>query len=142
MDVFNGPRDPHGFGQAVPPVTVLHAPGGTVVIGHVDYIHGDSGRPCPEYIATKHELELLARHWFGVRDGLTADFMLTGQSGTDDAREIIYAGDRLHQIAGQLGSERMNALFEECRTNILSRCSPEEQRILLRQSDEAGWGSW
>ncbi len=54
IDVMNGPTDPHGYGQDVPPVTVGHG----FTIGFVEEIHGEAGRPVPEYIPT-----LTTPHW-------------------------------------------------------------------------------
>src|SRR5262245_61355622 len=38
--IFNDPRDPHGYGQEVPPVTQV----GPFTIGFVEEIHGEKGR--------------------------------------------------------------------------------------------------
>jgi hypothetical protein len=114
--VFNGPTDPHGYGQEVPPVTRI----GPFVIGYVGRIHGEEGRPCPEYIPTKHELRVLARHWEAVIEDHESYFEETGVSGSTEAREILYAAQRVDSIVGLIGTEDVMADWSD-----MAKANPE-----------------
>src|SRR5262249_50194325 len=106
--IFNGPRDPHGYGQEVPPVTQV----GPFTMGFVEEIHGEQGRPVPEYIPTKHELTILAAHWATQVIDIEQWWAESEQVGSDDIRKRLYALDRLAKIADRIGAEAVRAAFE------------------------------
>ena len=111
--IFNGPRDPHGYGQEVPPVTQV----GPITIGFVEEIHGEQGRPVPEYLPTKHELTILAAHWakqvIKIEQGWAETEAVGCKSvGSDEIRIRLYALDRLAKIADLIGAEAVRAALE------------------------------
>lgn len=130
-DIWNGPRDPHGLGRDVPPVTILL--GGFVTVGHVERIHGEGGRPCPEYIPTRHELSLLARHWLREWIGFQIDWALAGQVGSAEVRIEAYAYDRLTAIANLIGHDVVRSIRDDVEKQLTATMSPE---------DLAHWEQW
>ena len=106
--IFNGPTDPHGYRQEVPPVTQV----GPFVIGFVEEIHGGQGRPVPEYLPTKEELTILAAHWATQVIKIEQWWAETEQVGSDEIRKRLYALDRLARIADRIGAEAVRAAFE------------------------------
>jgi hypothetical protein len=106
---MNGPTDPHGLGQEVPPISII----GNCVIGFVEEIHGEAGRPCPEYIPTRFELLLLARHWSRVLVDLERWWAASDSVGSDETRQWFYANERLNQITDLAGVDSVSKLFAE-----------------------------
>lgn len=133
--IMNGPRDPHGYGIEVPPVTRV----GPFTIGHVDRIHGEGGRPCPEYIPTRHELETLARHWMAVYLDHQMSFAVHGQTGSVETREILYAQDRLDAIAALIGGGAVDKILAEENARLAKEYGVPEDTI-YRPSDDDGGG--
>ena len=118
--IFNGPTDPHGYGQEVPPVTRI----GPFTIGFVEEIHGEKGRPVPEYIPTKHELAVLARHWATQVIDIERWWAESEQVGSDEIRQRWYALDRLDRIADLIGEDAVNAEYDAAEAEIIKRSSP------------------
>jgi len=118
--IFNGPTDPHGYGQQVPPVTQV----GGITIGFVEEIHGEKGRPVPEYMPTKHELAVLARHWATQVIEIEEWWDAYGQVGSDEIRRHWYALDRLNKIADLIGKDAVIAEYDAAKTEIIKRSSP------------------
>lgn len=81
--------------------------------GRSDEIHGELGAPCPDYVPTKHELDLLARHWAGVKVEIEDFWQIHEQVGSSDMRQNAYANLRLRRIAKHLGDARIDELIEE-----------------------------
>lgn len=81
--------------------------------GRSDEIHGEQGAPCPDYVPTKHELDLLARHWAGVKVESEDFWQIHEQVGSSDMRQNAYANLRLRRIAKHLGDARIDDLIEE-----------------------------
>jgi hypothetical protein len=105
--LFNGPKDPHGYGIEVPPVTVV----GPAVIGFVEEVHGEKGRPVPEYIPTRHELEVLVEHWVLQVVDLERWWAESDTVGSDEIRLHWYALDRLDKLAALLGEGAIDDAF-------------------------------
>ena len=120
MPIDNGPRFPHGPGIEVPPVTIA----GPFVIGHVGYIHGPEGAPCPEYVPTRHEVEVLARHWAGVAAEIELFWAAFEQVGSDDTREQPYARARLSAAAKVLGAAAVRAVCDAEREREIGEYHP------------------
>lgn len=72
-----------------------------------------SSAPCPDYVPTKHELDLLARHWAGVKVEIEDFWQIHEQVGSSDMRQNAYANLRLRRIAKHLGDARIHELIEE-----------------------------
>jgi hypothetical protein len=102
-EFLNGPTDPHGFRQYVPPVT-----------GHVDEIHGETERPVPEYIPTKHELMQLAKYWGEVCADSQFRAIMYDSNGSREWCLSIYARDRLSRIAELIGDDVVMPIIFEC----------------------------
>ncbi len=68
------------------------------MLGHIPEINGAEADPCPGFVPTRHELRLLAEHWYRVI--LTNDraYALTQQTGSTEIRETAYAEHRLEQL--------------------------------------------
>ncbi len=75
--------------------------------GRSDEIHGELGAPCSDYVPTKHELDLLARHWAGVKVEIEDFWQIHEQVGSSDMRQNAYANLRLNRIAKHLGDARI-----------------------------------
>jgi hypothetical protein len=106
---MNGPTDPHGFGQEVPPTTC--GPG--FVIGFVEEVHGDAGRPEPEYVPTRHELAVLAAHWARKVREIERAWEEEESVGSSEMRERWYATDRLNAIADLIGGDAVQTVIDE-----------------------------
>src|SRR5260370_18205350 len=104
--IYNGPTDPHGFGQHVPPVTLV----GPFVIGFVEEIHGEMGRPCPEYMPTKAELLVLAAPWARQLHDIEAWWAASEQVGSSEMRQREYSYDRIAKIASLVGGQETDAV--------------------------------
>jgi hypothetical protein len=107
--ILNGPTDPHGFGREVPPTT----DGDGFTIGFVEEIHGEAGRPQPEYVPTRHELSILAEHWARKVRGIESWWEESDSVGSDEMRERLYALDRLDSIADLIGEDKVRAVFDQ-----------------------------
>ncbi len=88
-------------------------PSNPMPFGFCDEIHGEQGAPCPDYIPTKHELELLARHWAGVKVDIEDFCAAYEQVGSSDMRQHAYAILRLGRIRKYLGDARIEEIIEE-----------------------------
>lgn len=88
-------------------------PESPVPFGRSYEIHGEQGAPCPDYVPTKHELDLLARHWAGVKVEIEDFWQIHEQVGSSDMRQNAYANLRLRRIAKHLGDARIHELIEE-----------------------------
>jgi hypothetical protein len=108
-----GPEGPHGNGHWVPPVT--QGPGFT--IGYVEEIHGEMGRPVPEFVPTRHELLTLAEHWRSEWLMIELWWLESGSVGSDELRQYEYAFDRMSRATGLIdhvltAEDRARALEE------------------------------
>lgn len=86
---------------------------GNALIGYDPAITGPGAVPCPGFVPTRHELEVLARHWLEIDLGLKADFETTGQSGSTEWRRQVYANQRLALLEQTLGSEELDRIIDE-----------------------------
>jgi hypothetical protein len=98
--LFNGPTDPHGYGQEVPAVTILPT---CRAIGHVNHVHGGPGRPCPEYVPTRYELTQLREFWDAAATDLERWWEESGKVGSGELSEHEYACMRVLAIDDILG---------------------------------------
>lgn len=108
--IDNEVRDPYGYGNDIPPGAGI-CPFGP--FGYVEEIHGDLGRPMPEYVPTKHELLLLARHWAKVVTDIEYFWSDFGQVGSSDMRNHVYGHHRVSKLSDLVGVEEIRKIFKE-----------------------------
>lgn len=118
---MNGPTDPHGCGQNVPPVTIC---ANGMRIGFVEEIHGEQGRPMPEYIPTRHELLVLAKYWLRTVIDIKWRWQNYGCVGSSELRQVWYGDDRVNSISDIIGDEQVRAVYDE-----LMREDEERERM-------------
>ena len=76
---------------------------GPLAIGSVDQVNGKNSLPCPDYVATRHELLELVRYWLNQVLSIETTFYYERQIGSDDWRIAEYGKRRLDRITKLLG---------------------------------------
>jgi hypothetical protein len=114
--ILNGPDDPHGDG--LDPLAFAVVAGGGFRIGFVEEIHGEGGRPCPEYVPTRHELMILFRHWAEVQLRIEAEWAVTAQVGSDEIRRQPYAIRRWCAIRKLIGEDKADEAHAEIKRRL------------------------
>jgi hypothetical protein len=112
--IMNGPTDPHGYGQEVPPYTVL--PGGSTN-GLAEILYGEAGRPVPEYIPTRNELLVLVHHYVDEEVHCQAFWDTFTCVGSYELRLVRHARERISRIAellGEAAEEKIQEFYEGC----------------------------
>jgi hypothetical protein len=103
------PGEVFGEGLDLAPVVVM--PGAS--IGDVPWVNGEDAQGCPDYVPTRHELEVLARHWLQAELDVIRWFEETGCSGSTEWRTRVYANQRLARLEQVLGHETLDRIVDE-----------------------------
>ena len=88
------------------------------LIGYVEYVNGSGAEPIEGFVATRHELELIARYWIHLAMEHDASVYVYEQTCSSGSREANYAWRRVSRLAAAIGEEFIKRL-----------CSEEAQRI-------------
>ena len=86
---------------------------GSISIGLVDSIVGEGGVEVPEFVATKHELLALGRHWATEIIHLDFKYFHYGCTGSSELRTREYANRRLNTISKVIGEEEVRKGFRQ-----------------------------
>lgn len=84
-----------------------------MTIGHVDVIVGGDGLEVPGFVATKHEIKQIVRHWATEIIDLDFEFFLYACTGSSEWRTRAFANRRLHKIASFIGEDEVRRIFGE-----------------------------
>lgn len=99
-----GLEDPHGYGQEVQARLVV----GPIVLGHVDEIHGEMGRPVPEFIPTRAELLAIVESHMRTKLAIEEASQAGEGIWNTDARRILNAERRIEAIVALIGWEEVD----------------------------------
>jgi hypothetical protein len=83
------------------------------LIGHVEHVNGPGAQPIENFVATRHELELIARYWIQVALQNEADQYVWQTYGSDWSREMHYAWRRVSKLAAAIGDEFIDRVCAE-----------------------------
>jgi hypothetical protein len=125
-------RDTEGLG------TVLVS-GGAFIIGSVDEINGAGGKEVSEFVATRHELEQLAKYWAIERLEHDFWFFVCQQSGSSDWRRSVYIDRRLGRLREILGPEAMETIWKDSIASFRKRrpkMTDEDWRVFTEGTEE------
>jgi len=109
---------------------------GPMVMGLVDEVNGLGSAPCPDYVPTRHEALLLARYWSDKVLDHDTDFFYTQTVGSDDWRILAYAIRRLDRIAETLGTEPVQAVYDEVEARYRKKMGEEVWNLYKHGSKE------
>ncbi|NQU24444.1 MAG: hypothetical protein HQ567_24445 [Candidatus Nealsonbacteria bacterium] len=121
---------------------------GGITVGYVDEVHGPGATLCPDYVSTREELRILARHWSALALEFDTFYFATGQVGSCDTRTQAFAERRVVRIAGVLGRDSVEEVVgevrDECRRrmgdrkwNIFENGTAEERERILEETHAA-----
>jgi len=88
--------------------------------------------PVKEFVATRYELEVLAKHYFNEQQEIHFDWEAYQQVGGSECRFDAFAGRRLAEIEKLLGSEALDAVVAK----DFAKWKKKFRR--LRERDEQG----
>jgi len=83
------------------------------VIGRVAEINGSEACEVPQFVPTKHELIQIAKYWLLRLLNNHLWYFETGQTGSSEWRESVYASRRIDRIAEILPEQEFNNVIEE-----------------------------
>jgi hypothetical protein len=109
---------------------------GPFVIGLVDSIAGEGGVEVREFVATKHELLVLARHWATEIIDLGFAYFLYGCTGSSEWRTRVYADRRLSTIAKAIGEEEVRNAFTQAEQAFAKGVDQQAWRIFTEGTQE------
>jgi hypothetical protein len=106
-------RVPNGANRDTEGLGTVRVAGGAFIIGSVDEINGAGGEEVSEFVATRHELEQLAKYWAIER--LDQDFwlFLYQQTGSSEWRWSVYIDRRLGSLREILGPKAMETIWKD-----------------------------
>ena len=97
---------------------------GRMVIGYVEEVNGPEGAEVQEFVATRHELLVLVKHW--ERRALEIDFFWfwSAQTSSCEAREKAFARQRVNRVAELLG----DAVVDEAVSEVWKDFGKEQEQ--------------
>jgi hypothetical protein len=111
---------------------------GRSAVGFVEEISGEDGKECPEFVATRHEINRIAGYW--IDEHLEQDFyfFITQSTGSCEWRRSIFMRRRLDRLAEVLGEKSMTELWDDTVTRFRQRhtLSDEDWRIFRDGTEE------
>ena len=81
------------------------------VIGSVERVNGSEAKTCLEFQATRHELNVLAEHWYHVLTDIELFWFLDRTTGSIEWRTATYAARRLRRIRAILGDQSIDEVI-------------------------------
>ena len=103
----------------------------------MDEVSGEGALPCPEYVATRHELLELARYWTDRVLFVMTTFFYGQQIGYDEVRICEYGARRLDRIAEVLGADYVNEIIEEVKEQYRHQMGERDWAAFERFPDAA-----
>ena len=94
------------------------------MIGFVGQVNGPGATEIRGFVATKHELLVLAKHWLEtlLEDEYYQYFY--GYRGSQEMRRIAFACRRISRIGKWVGEEEIDRLREEVKTKFVESVGP------------------
>jgi hypothetical protein len=105
-------------------------------IGYVDEVNGRGSTECPDYRPSRHELAILARHWFRKNYDDATNCWLYAYSGSSESRRLSYSHRRLNRIGAILGEEEMDKIGQEVDAMCRKEWGEEVWEAFLRHDDQ------
>ncbi len=105
-------------------------------VGYIDEINGPGSVEVPIFVATRHELQVLAKHWAGVDIDLAFSWFVTQQTGSREIRIGPFACRRLARIADALGEEPVAEAVRVAEEEFGKKIDPKTWEIFLRGTPE------
>jgi hypothetical protein len=111
---------------------------GRFMNGSVDEINGRGGEEAPEFVATRHELERLAVHWWTERIDRDFDWFVSQETGSSESRWSVYIDRRLNRLGEILGPGVMRKLFKDAAASFRRRAglTDGDWRVFTEGTDE------
>lgn len=111
---------------------------GPFVIGYVDEIHGPGAEVMSGYPLTRHELLVLARHWYQEYLNDSIFFFHYGQAGSRQMRMRVYSLGRVGKIEAVVGESAVDKVVDEVRSEERAGMGEENWRIFI-EGDKSEW---
>ncbi|MCP4611255.1 MAG: hypothetical protein GY845_21300 [Planctomycetes bacterium] len=105
-----------------------------VQVGYMDMIHGKGGEGIPGLVATRHELMLLAKDWWGVI--LRNDYFAWLHEGLYINRQSAYAYRRLNRIVKLIGNDAVDLAFDDAQFEYGEKQNPADWNLFLDNNAE------
>ena len=86
---------------------------GDACVGYIESVNGPGAEACWESQATRHELQVLAKHWYRELTDIDLFWFLHQTTGSTEWRTAIYATRRLQRIRRTIGDELIDEAIAE-----------------------------
>jgi hypothetical protein len=87
-------------------------------IGRVDQVNGPGAKQVPEFVSTRYELLVLAKHWLKELLRINFDYYCYQQYCSRESRIRSFASCRIGRIEGILGQEAIDKVEGEVRSEL------------------------
>lgn len=109
---------------------------GKITVGYVNEVNGPDSAEMPDFVATRHELIQLVKHWATLDLDDLFHFFLCGQTGSSERRRVAFARRRICRIATVLGAEEVRKAVEEAEREFSKTVDPRAWTIFKNGTPE------